>query len=227
MIRRSPEELMKLAGQIFCAHPWHGIKIGDDAPEIVNAFIEILPTDTVKYELDKNTGLLRVDRPQRFSNVCPELYGLVPQSYCGERVSELCRMKTGRTDIVGDGDPLDICVLTEKHISHANIFMRVRPIGGLRMLDNDEADDKIIAILDGDPSYGYWQDISQCPAMLVERLKHYFLTYKQAPDAMHRTCEITHVYGAEEAREVVRRSHQDYMEKYPDVAALLEDVYGE
>ena len=113
--------------------------------------------------------------------------------------------------------------MTEKHIAHTNIFMQVRPIGGLRMIDGEEADDKIIAILEGDPSYGFWQDISQCPSMLVERLKHYFLTYKQAPDAMHKVCEVTHLYNAEEAREVVRRSHEDYLERYGNLADLLSE----
>lgn len=211
-------------GDLFRAHPWHGIQIGPEAPEVVWAYIEILPTDTVKYELDKTTGLLRVDRPQRFSNVCPELYGLVPQTYCGDRVAQLCRDMTGRTDIVGDGDPLDICVLTEKHLSHVNVFLKARPIGGLQMIDGNEADDKIIAILEGDPSYGYWRDISQCPAMLVERLKHYFLTYKQAPNAVRRECEITHLYSGEEAREVVRCSHEDYLERYAKLAELLKEI---
>lgn len=220
-----PFELHQLANilHLFRAHPWHGIPIGPDAPHLVNAYIEMLPTDTVKYELDKMTGLLHVDRPQRFSSVCPEAYGLVPQTYCGDRVAEFCRAKTGRDYIVGDADPLDICVLTEKHISHTNIFMRARPIGGLRMIDGDEADDKIIAILDGDPSYGYWRDISQCPVMLTERLRHYFLTYKQSPDVVKPACEITHIYGEEEAREVIRRSRDDYREKY----ASLEDALRE
>ena len=211
---------------LYRAHPWHGIHIGKNAPHLINSYIEILPTDTVKYELDKVTGLLRIDRPQRFSNVCPELYGFIPQTYCGEQVADFCRMKTGRSDIIGDGDPLDVCVLTEKHIAHVNIYMRCHPIGGLRMLDGDEADDKIIAILQGDPSYGYWQDISQCPSMLVERLRHYFLTYKQAPDAMHKACEITHVYGAEEAREVIRRSHADYLEKFEKLAKQLAATFA-
>ncbi|MBI2433790.1 MAG: inorganic pyrophosphatase [Candidatus Hydrogenedentes bacterium] len=209
---------------LFRAHPWHGIHIGPNAPAVVNAFIEMTPTDTVKYELDKVTGLLHVDRPQRYSSVCPEAYGLIPQTFCGPRVAEFCRQKTGRESIIGDGDPLDVCVLTEKHIDHVNIFMRVRPIGGLRMIDGDEADDKIIAILEGDPSYGYWRDISQCPVMLTERLRHYFLTYKQSPDIEKRQCEITHIYGEEEAREVIRRSRADYRDKYGDVEEMLEKV---
>ena len=222
--KNNGERVTRDTTRLFRAHPWHGIHIGHDAPDLINAYIEILPTDTVKYELDKITGLLRIDRPQRFSNVCPELYGFIPQTYCSEQVADYCRMKTGRTDIVGDGDPLDICVLTEKHIAHVNVYMRAHPIGGLRMLDGDEADDKIIAILQGDPSYGYWQDISQCPSMLVERLRHYFLTYKQAPDAMHKACEITHVYGAEEAREVIRRSHADYLTNYGYLAEELQTM---
>jgi len=220
----APEDLRPLVLHMFRAHPWHGISIGEEAPHVINAYIEMLPTDTVKYELDKKTGLLHVDRPQRYSSVCPEVYGLVPQTYCGRRVAEFCKQKTGREGIVGDGDPLDVCILTEKHISHANIFMRVRPIGGLRMIDDNEADDKIVAILDHDPSYGYWRDISQCPVMLTERLRHYFLTYKQSPDVEKKQCEITHIYGEEEAREVILRSREDYRELYSDVEASLQQV---
>lgn len=214
-------DFKQLMGHLFCAHPWHGIPIGVDAPDVVNTYVEMLPTDTLKYELDKATGIMRVDRPQRFSSVCPEPYGFVPQTLCGERVAEFCRLRTKRAGIVGDNDPLDICVLTERHVSHANIFLRAVPIGGLRMLDGNESDDKIIAILEGDSSYGYWRDISQCPSMMVERLKHYFLTYKQSPDAMNQACEITHIYGAEEAREVIRRSREDYLEHFAHYDRML------
>src|SRR5438132_9474923 len=138
---------------MFQAHPWHGVAPGDPAG-VVQAYIEIVPTDTVKYELDKQTGHLRVDRPQRFSNVCPALYGFVPQTHCGERNGELCSLRTGRKGIVGDGDPLDICVLTEKTIPRGDILLEARPIGGLRMIDRGEADDKIIAVLEGDAAYG-------------------------------------------------------------------------
>ena len=97
--------------QLFKRHPWHGVSIGAEAPALVTCYIEIVPTDTVKYELDKTTGHLKIDRPQKYSSVCPTLYGLLPQTYCGERVAEACRQRTGRPNIVGDGDPLDICVL--------------------------------------------------------------------------------------------------------------------
>src|ERR1043165_9069524 len=118
----------------FRAHPWHGVDIGRDAPRVVTCYIEIVPTDTVKYELDKVTGILRVDRPQKYSNVCPSLYGFIPQTLCAEAVAALCAERPGRTGIVGDGDPMDICVLTEKQISHGGILVRAIPIGGLRML---------------------------------------------------------------------------------------------
>ncbi|MGH9677751.1 MAG: inorganic diphosphatase [Candidatus Acidiferrum sp.] len=139
--RQKDEPIWTLLGLLFRAHPWHGVAIGPDAPEKVNTYIEIVPTDTIKYELDKVTGHLMIDRPQLFSNVCPALYGLIPQTFCGERTAELCSMRTGRSGITGDGDPLDICVLTEKSVTHGDILLKARPIGGLRMLDGDEADD--------------------------------------------------------------------------------------
>ena len=192
------------------AHPWHDVPIGDDAPLRVTAYVEIVPTDTVKYEMDKATGILRVDRPQQYSNVCPSLYGFLPRTLCGERVGALCSERTGRTGIVGDGDPMDVCVLTEKEISHGDILVRAIPIGGLRMVDGHEADDKIVAVLEGDAVFGGYQDIADCPPGLVERLRHYFLTYKQGPDRVGHIVEITHVYDHVEAYEAIRRSLEDY-----------------
>ena len=195
------------------AHPWHDVPIGDDAPRRVTAYVEIVPTDTVKYEMDKPTGILRVDRPQQYSNVCPSLYGFLPRTLCGDRVGALCGQRTGRTGIVGDGDPMDVCVLTEKEISHGDILVRAIPIGGLRMVDGHEADDKIVAVLEGDAVFGGYQDIADCPPGLVERLRHYFLTYKQGPDRVGHIVEITHVYHRDEAYEAIRRSLDDYAER--------------
>jgi inorganic pyrophosphatase len=213
---RANLNLMKL---LFKPHPWHGIELGDDAPERVHAFVEIVPNDTLKYEIDKATGYLKVDRPQRFSNICPAPYGFLPQTYCGERIGQFCGEKTGRTGIVGDGDPLDICILAEKNIPHGDLILEVVPIGGLRMIDDNEADDKIIAVMKGDAVYGEYKDISDCPEDVVERLRHYFLTYKSIPGAHGKgkksVCEITHVYGREEAYEVIRHSQDDYWGKFP------------
>lgn len=195
-------------------HPWHGLSLGENMPEIVNCYIEMVPTDTIKYELDKETGILKVDRPQKFSSLCPSLYGLLPRTYCGHLIANHCTKKTGLKGIVGDGDPLDICVLTEKVIPRGDIMLRAYPIGGFRLIDQNEADDKIIAVMIGDVLYEEFKDISMCPENLVERLRHYFLTYKDAPDRLNSAIIITHTYGKEEAHEVIRLAEQDYQHKF-------------
>lgn len=115
-------------------HPWHGVDPGKRFPEIVRAYIEIVPTDGVKYEIDKHSGYLVVDRPQRFSNFCPTLYGFVPYTYCGDRVA-VYELAGSPLVSRGDGDPIDICVLTDRPISRGEILLEARPIGGLRMVD--------------------------------------------------------------------------------------------
>ncbi len=195
------------------AHPWHGIHVGENAPSIVTAFIEIVPSDTVKYEIDKDSGFLKIDRPQKFSNTVPTLYGFIPQTYCAERVADFARVKSGKTVTKGDGDPLDICVLSERTVTHGNIIVPAIPVGGFRLLDKGEADDKIIAVMKGDEFYRQWNDVSDCPSSYINRLKHYFLTYKDLPGEKN-SCEITNVYGREEAHEVIRRAMEDYQYHY-------------
>ncbi len=140
-------ETWALFGLLFKAHPWHGVPIGPEAPDVVTAYIEIVPTDTVKYEIDKPTGHLKVDRPQKYSNVCPTLYGFIPQTFCGEQVAALSQERTGLATVEGDGDPLDVCVLSEKVFSRGDILLQAVPIGGLRLIDKRQADDKIVAVL--------------------------------------------------------------------------------
>ena len=123
-MRAGNDPFQRLLGLMFKAHPWHGVSIGEEAPDVVTAYIEIVPTDTVKYEVDKNSGFLKVDRPQRFSNFCPVYYGLIPQTYSGNQVAGIFAKRARRKGMVGDGDPLDICVLSEKSIP------RVRRIHG-------------------------------------------------------------------------------------------------
>ncbi|MFN2530260.1 MAG: inorganic pyrophosphatase [Pyrinomonadaceae bacterium] len=200
--------------QLFQAHPWHGVSAGKDAPGIVNSYIEIVPTDPVKYELDKASGHLRVDRPQRFSSMCPTLYGLIPQTYCGPEVAKLCAQRTGLSGIQGDCDPMDICVLSEKTFAHGSFFLRAKPIGGLRMIDGEQADDKIIAILEFDLAYGKIEDVSKVQAGLIDRLKHYFLSYKQLPGEAPTKVEIVDVYDRVEALEVINRSFRDYQVEF-------------
>lgn len=217
---RISDPIGRLMGLRYKSHPWHGVFIGPEAPEEVTAFIEVVSTDTVKYEIDKDTGYLRVDRPQKFSNVVPALYGFIPQTYCGDKVGEFCSQKTGKQGIKGDGDPIDICVLTEKDLAHGDLLVTAIPIGGFRMIDGNQADDKIIAVLRDDTVYGHVRDVSEVPEIVIQRLEHYFLTYKDMPGVESRT-EIAATYGREEALEVIQYSVEDYNNKFANLGKLL------
>lgn len=185
-------------------HPWHGLDAGREPPLLINSYIEITPFDLIKYEVDKSTGYVRVDRPQRTSSIPPALYGFVPRTYCGEQVAKLCPGA-----IRGDGDPLDVCVISERPISRAEIIIPSRLVGGIQLLDRGEADDKIIAVLEGDLMWSGMHDISDLPTILVERLQHYFSTYKLVPGADVQI-RVQEVYGLEHAKQVVQASLADY-----------------
>lgn len=223
MVNKLMDPIGKLMGLRYKSHPWHGVDIGPKAPDVLTCYIEMVPTDTVKYEVDKKSGYLKLDRPQKYSNVVPALYGFIPQTFSSQKVAEFCNEKTGRTDIKGDGDPVDICVLTEKEITHGDILVQARPIGGFRMIDDNEADDKIVAVLHNDTIYNQYKDISELPDNVIERLKHYFLTYKDLP-GKELNVEISHVYGVEEAHEVIERSLQDYTNKFENLDSFLANV---
>jgi inorganic pyrophosphatase len=175
---------------------------------VVNAFVEITSFDTIKYEVDKKTGYMRVDRPQRSSSLPPSLYGFVPRTYCGDRVGQLSEY----TDI-GDGDPLDICVLSERPIDRSEVILKARVVGGLHMIDEGEADDKIISVLSNDQYYKNVTDISEIPEVLIERLRHYFATYKMIP-GKEVDVSVERVYGKEEAYKVIEASVKDYDEMF-------------
>jgi inorganic pyrophosphatase len=189
-------------------HPWHGLSIGEGAPDIVNAFIEITPFDLVKYEVDKPTGYLRVDRPHKTSSLPPTLYGFIPRTYCAERVRALM---PGAEQ--GDGDPLDICVISERPIARAEVILRARVVGGLPMLDDGEADDKIIAVLDNDEIWSGVQELAELPERLVARLRHYFSTYKTLPGE-DDTVQVGLPYSREHAARVVEAAAQDYADAF-------------
>ncbi len=192
------------------AHPWHGIPIGEGVPDEVTVFIEIVPRDTVKYEVDKETGYLKIDRPQQYSNVVPANYGFIPQSYCATRIADLARAKSPEIEISdGDGDPLDILVLSEHHIPRGDIILKARPIGGFCLIDGGEADDKIIAVLKGDKVFEQYEEISELPKGILERFEHYFLTYKSLPDEPNK-CEIAYSYGREDSHRVIESAIADY-----------------
>ena len=185
-------------------HPWHGLDPGPDVPRIVNAYIEITPFDLMKYEVDKASGYLRVDRPQRTSSQPPALYGFVPQTYCGERVRRLapgCER--------GDGDPLDICVISERPINHSEVLLRARVVGGLKIVDRGEADDKIIAVVEGDLVWSAATDLSNLPPILIERLQHYFETYKLVPGEKAQIA-VQAAYGVRHAAKVIEAAVADY-----------------
>ncbi|MCF8231524.1 MAG: inorganic pyrophosphatase [Bacteroidales bacterium] len=210
----------RLMGLRYKSHPWHGVEIGDNAPKEITTFIEMVSTDTVKYEVDKSSGYLKIDRPQKYSNVVPALYGFIPQTFSGDSVAEFCNEKLDREDVKGDGDPIDICVLTEKEIVHGDILVEAIPIGGFRMLDGNESDDKIIGVMKDDAVYGDFKDISEMSLLVVDRLKHYFLTYKDLPGE-ERDVEITHTFGAEDAHEIIRRSMADYRTRFENLNSIL------
>lgn len=189
-------------------HPWHGLEIGPNPPSLVHAYIEITPFDTVKYEIDKKTGYLKVDRPQRTSSHPPTLYGFIPRTYCGPQVGRLSP-KSAR----GDGDPMDICVLTERHVDKAEVILEARVVGGLQMVDGGEADDKIIAVLANDPVYGNIHDIGDLPDVLVERLRHYFMTYKLVP-GKEIDVSIDVIFDREHAEKVIKAAMDDYLDEF-------------
>ncbi len=210
MVRPTVRKRVGEAGRVnqFRPHPWHGLEVGPQPPEVLNAFIEITPFDLMKYEVDKVSGYLRVDRPQRSSAQSPTLYGFIPRTYCDERVRKLAP-----TSKRGDGDPLDVCVLSERSIDRSEIIVRCRVIGGLQMIDHGEADDKIIAVLEKDLAWGNARDIKEVPAVQIERLQHYFLTYKLVPGQKVQA-KIRKVYGRTHALKVVRAAMADYEDSF-------------
>jgi inorganic pyrophosphatase len=205
---RSTKAAKSPAPSRFRPHPWHGLEIGPEPPSILNAFIEITPFDLIKYEVDKVSGYLRVDRPQRGSSQPPALYGFVPRTFCDSAVQRL-----SPKSVRGDGDPLDICVLSERPIARSEIIVRARVVGGLQMIDNGDADDKIIAVLDNDYVYGAARDVKDLPDVLVERLRHYFETYKLVPERPSQV-SIERIYGRSHALKVVKAAIRDYVDAF-------------
>lgn len=141
-------------------HPWHDVQIGDGAPALVPAIIEVPKGSKTKYELDKTNGLIRVDRILFSSVQYPANYGFIPQTYCG------------------DHDPLDILVLCQETIVPLAI-MRARPIGVMKMLDQGEADDKIIAVHVDDPEYSHYESINELPPHRMLEIQRFFEDYKK------------------------------------------------
>jgi inorganic pyrophosphatase len=189
-------------------HPWHGLEVGPNPPHVVHAYIEITPFDLIKYEIDKTTGYMWVDRPQRTSSQPPTLYGFIPRTFCGARVKEL----SPKAD-KGDGDPLDICVISERPMNRSEVILSARVVGLLQAIDGGEADDKVIAVLENDPFWREVEDVSELPRVLVNRLEHYFSTYKLIPGGPSQM-SIEEVCNREYALRVVEAAIADYEETY-------------
>jgi inorganic pyrophosphatase len=141
-------------------NPWHNVSPGNKLPDIVNGIIEIPKGSRAKYELDKESGLLKLDRVLYSSVYYPANYGFIPQTYCDDK------------------DPLDILILSQIDIVPMCI-VSAKVIGVMRMLDNGEADDKIIAVAEGDPSVSHINDISELPQHFVSELRNFFEDYKK------------------------------------------------
>ena len=169
-------------------NPWHKVKIGNNAPDIVNGIIEIPKNTRAKYELDKDSGLLVMDRVLYSSFVYPANYGFIPQTYCDDK------------------DPLDILILTQITVVPMCI-VSAKVIGVMRMIDNGELDDKIIAVAENDMSVSHINDISELPAHFFKELQNFFEDYKKLEN---KTVKIEQFQDANIAKEIIKQSIEDY-----------------
>ncbi|MEI6946502.1 inorganic diphosphatase [Paraflavisolibacter sp. H34] len=173
-------------------HPWHGADYGDKAPEKVTALIEIPQGSRTKYEIDKKTGLLILDRVIYSSFHYPANYGFIPQT------------------LGLDGDPLDILVLCSQSI-HPLCLVEATVIGNMQMIDSGEEDDKIIAVATNDPSVNHYTDIEKLPKHFFNELKHYFEQYKMLEN---KEVRIDNFQNKEEAYGIIKDAIGLYQEKY-------------
>lgn len=197
------------AFSLYRPHPWHGLAVGPEPPVRVHVYVEITPFDTLKYEVDKESGYLRLDRPQLSSSIPPAPYGFIPRTYCGPRVAAFSPEAER-----GDGDPLDVCVFSERPIQRAEVLLSATVVGGIRTTDRGEADDKILAVLANDALWGEVRDADGLPPALVDRLRHYFGTYKMRAPGDLSSVAVHEVYGRAHALEVVTAAIDDYRERF-------------
>ncbi len=179
------------SGIIFAAmnfNPWHSVSYGDRVPDCVNAIIEIPKGSRAKYELDKETGLLKLDRVLYSSVYYPANYGFIPRTYCD------------------DGDPLDILVLSQIEMQPLTL-VEAKIIGVMRMLDGGEADDKLIAVCANDMSVNHIDDISQLPPHFILELRHFFEEYKRLEQ---KVVKIEEFQGERLAKKILGHAIKDY-----------------
>jgi inorganic pyrophosphatase len=173
-------------------HPWHAVSCGEQAPEIVNAIIEIPKGSRAKYELDKATGLLRLDRVLFAAVHYPANYGFIPHTYCGDR------------------DPLDILVLCSLELQPL-CLLEAYVIGVMHMHDSQAEDDKIIAVARHDESVNSFRDIAELPPHTLLEIKHFFENYKKLE---HKESTVDKLAGRTEAQYVISQSMQRYQQAF-------------
>jgi inorganic pyrophosphatase len=174
-------------------HPWHDVEVGKDAPELVTSVIEVPKGSKIKYELDKASGLIKVDRILFSSVHYPSNYGFIPRTYCDDK------------------DPLDILVLGQEAAIPLSL-MRARPIGVMKMMDQGEADDKIIAVHADDPEFSHFRNIKELPPHWVKQVQRFFEDYKALE---MKTVKVNEFLGPKEALEVVKEAIDLYSKTYP------------
>jgi inorganic pyrophosphatase len=173
-------------------HPWHGAHYGDKAPSTVNALIEIPQGSRSKYEVDKNTGLLKLDRVIYSSFHYPVNYGFIPQT------------------LGQDFDPLDILVLCSQSIQPL-CLVEANVIGNMQMIDQGQMDDKIIAVASRDPSVSHYQRIEDLPQHFLLELKNFFEQYKVLEN---KKVEIDNFQDQNIAARIITEAINRYREQY-------------
>lgn len=171
---------------------WHDIEIGENFPKVINAIVEIPKNSQVKYELDKKTGLIKLDRFLFSAVHYPGDYGFIPQTYWE------------------DDDPLDIIILTGVPI-YPGTLVHARVIGAMHMIDSGESDDKIIAVYDKDPRFNEFKDIKDLPKHFLDEMKHFFETYKQL---QKKEVKVMEIKGRDTAYKVLEKGQKLYRDKF-------------
>ena len=169
-------------------HPVHDIDVPADIAAYIPTVIEIPRGSHLKYEVDKPTGLLRLDRVLYSAVHYPANYGFIPRTHAD------------------DGDPLDVLVLMQEPVEPLTI-VRARPLGGLRMVDDKGGDDKIVAVCIDDPAYAQYENLQQLPPHLMKELDRFFRDYKSLED---KRVDVADFYDKERAREIIRESRDAY-----------------
>lgn len=173
-------------------HPWHRVSPGKDVPRFVTAVIEIAQGTKTKYEIDKESGMLKLDRILKTSMVYPTNYGFIPQSYCGDK------------------DPLDILVICSEKLQ-PNSLVDARVLGVMQMTDNGEQDDKIIAVAKNDAAMDNYQDYSDLPEQIRNEIVHFFQNYK-SPEG--KTVKTEKILGRDSAQKIILESLELYKQEF-------------